>query len=450
MASPSIFYYAFDQVGLAGVTGAAGSLISQILDPCLINGFNQRTVTGISYDSATGLATATTSVAHGMQFNDVAEFSGADQAGFNGKARIVATPSTTQIVYKPASAPGASAATGASLSVKRAAAGWTKTWSGTNQAAYKHAASLSQGTLFVDDAAGSSQGARNALARGFEAFSGGVGTRGFPTPTQMSEGEYIRKSSTLDAVARPWELVAINDDGEGGGPFIYLFIDWSATTRASAIFSTFMFGDFKSFRPGDVYPCLIAGCAAAAPADTKANAVWTARRPFNAFIQNNGVYLSGQGAFGAANPGCYLMRDYAGTINDPVGICVNASDLAVGYSDPGTAGGTNRVAAGMPVGTGFFPYPAVIDGGFLFSKILIVEQTVNPAGSTPRGFLPGVLAPCHDRPGSNAGRAWTGLAGYDGHYFGSFAIGSQAVSNSTVGTGYEGRVLVNLTGKTNG
>jgi hypothetical protein len=107
------------------------------------------------------------------------------------------------------------------------AAGWTKSFSTTNKAAYRQNATGANNTaapmyLYVDDTGPGAGAAREARACGFETMSAitPTGTGQFPTAALSTIGVgtvVIRKSVSADAVARPWTIVA-------NGQTIYLFM----------------------------------------------------------------------------------------------------------------------------------------------------------------------------------------------------------------------------------
>jgi hypothetical protein len=95
----------------------------------------------------------------------------------------------------------------------KAAAGWTKAFSGTNQAVYRmNAVSGAGHYLHVNDSSpNTSAVGREARARGWVTSTGlGTGTEAFPTVAQIADtaGPMIRKSVSADAVARAWRVYA--------------------------------------------------------------------------------------------------------------------------------------------------------------------------------------------------------------------------------------------------
>lgn len=156
------FFYKSTDTGAPTETGQAGSRIA-LLDALLINGYNLRSVSGITRSGAT--ATATTTVAHGYSVGDTVLIEGASQSDYNGNA-VITSLTTTTFSYAVANSP-VTPATG-TITVKRAPAGWEKTYSGTNKAVYRPpAAAGTRMYLRIDDSgAVGGQGARTCWVRG--------------------------------------------------------------------------------------------------------------------------------------------------------------------------------------------------------------------------------------------------------------------------------------------
>lgn len=147
----------------------------------------------------------------------------------------------------------------------KASAGWTKPFTGTNQAVYRQPAG-SRFYLQVDDSGPGAGGAREARSLGFEAMTAyNVGSGQFPTVAQIASGAVIRKSLTLDATARPW--IAFADDRT-----LYLF---TLSGDTALNYHGFSFGDFYSFLVGDAYKCLIMGGSAEASSTVAVSAFGT-------------------------------------------------------------------------------------------------------------------------------------------------------------------------------
>lgn len=134
MSTP-IFYHS-DMPGFpAGVTTIAGGAIA-VLDACLVDGANLTNVMVIT--QAAGVATATTTSNHNFAVGDRVLVSGASPAAYNGLHKVTAKTSTTFAFAVDAAT--ASPATG-TIEAKHPGAGWSKTFTDTNVAAYRSATS---------------------------------------------------------------------------------------------------------------------------------------------------------------------------------------------------------------------------------------------------------------------------------------------------------------------
>lgn len=143
----------------------------------------------------------------------------------------------------------------------KTAAGWSTAYTASNKRAYRMGTTGNTGFyLNVDDSGGGSGGAREAFMTGYQTMSDlATGTGQFPTSAQITLGSapigalVCRKSTTADATARKWYLVA--DES-----CFHLFVetgDFSVNPRCVLGFS---FGDFYSMNgTSDLYRCMIIG-----------------------------------------------------------------------------------------------------------------------------------------------------------------------------------------------
>lgn len=352
------------------LAGAAGYLIS-VLDACLVNGYNSKTIT-ITRDGTT--ATATSS-AHGFSTGQCLLIAGADQADYNGEFYITVTGDNT-FTFTVANSP-ATPATG-TITAKIAPAGWTKSYSGTNKAAYRMLAG-NQRYLRVDDT-----GTTSARVVGYESMTGvDTGTNAFPTDIQVSGGLYINKSSVADTSSRAWIIVATDR-------LAHIFINAGPT--AGLICGTQSFGDIKSFAAGDQYQTVL-----------------IAQTSYSASAVGSYQALHAQCAYGATVAGHYIARAYT-----QVG-----SSLVFGKH---TDGAKITSPTGNIGGSGL-AYPNPADGGLYMSPLFIHE-----AGSL-RGTLPGVWAPIHQRPVGHLDTV-SGSGDLSGKTFlGLFVSGSSATAS---------------------
>jgi len=75
------------------------------------------------------------------------------------------------------------------------------------------------------------------------------------TPVNSCGTQYFKKSSTTNATARPWVMVA-------DGKTFYLGTDWNSSGNYDFVSA----GDFASFVAGDAFPARLQGLVAPAPA----------------------------------------------------------------------------------------------------------------------------------------------------------------------------------------
>jgi len=232
----------------------------------------------------------------------------------------------------------------------KSSAGWTKAWAGTNLATYQQGAGTNGFFLAVDDT-----NAQNSRLRLFEtAQATGVasasGTNATPTDTQVSGGLYAYKSLVADGTARPWTLFTNNK-------IIYFFWQYSGvTTTQQGIF----FGDFVSYKYGDVYGTILVSNTAASATGTSIKI---------------GVC---SGSFTTVDAGWCVPRAWhqlAGAIQ-----MSRCSDAFRSFN--ATEFGSNGET-----------YPSPVTSGITLAPIWIGES-----GSGVRGHLSGLWAPMHARP----------------------------------------------------
>lgn len=333
--------------GAPALNGVAGSLVT-LLDACLKDGFNAKTVSSATQTG--GTATITTSAAHGYGMNDVIALSGANEPAWNGEFRVltVATNSFTVAIDS-----GAAATATGTMSVKIAPLGWTKSFSGTNKAAYLPQSQFVQCLLRVldDSTVPTSASGRWAKLRGYESMTDvDTGSGLFPTAAQVTNGLSAMKSGTSDSTARAWWLA-----GDGG--LFYMGVFWLA--GQSTVAAGIAFGDANSLKSGDAYSSILIGT----DSDTL---------PTNVADNNN---FSTLGAYNATQAGKYLARNYTQL----------GGAIAFGMM------GDNGVSTTLG-GSGFV-FPNLPDNGLLYAPVSVVE-----ANGLRSRELPGLYQPLHPTP----------------------------------------------------
>lgn len=262
---PLIKAFHADQTGAPTLNGTVGSLIA-VLDAVLVDGYNQVNVASIVRVGTT--VTVTTSTPHGYNnpvttyweapgVNNIARIAGANETQYNGDWAITYV-SASVFTFQIATAP-ATPATG-SITTKRAPAGFTKPYSGTNKGVYRSADVTSrQHYLQVTDIADcpNGQGARYGGWRGFESMSS-MDLGNYPFPTILAAGtfgQYITKSSTLDATARMWSIYS---DGKTFFLVVHADQTTSSPTNYYAYSGLWGFGDILTTAP-DAYGTIVVG-----------------------------------------------------------------------------------------------------------------------------------------------------------------------------------------------
>ena len=247
----------------------------------------------------------------------------------------------------------------------KASLGWSRAYTGTNLRSYRMAAG-SQSYLAIDDV-----GTTTCRVRGFRTMTAAGpavanGSNPWPSEAQVAGGCYWIKSTTADAVARPWVLIS-------NGTIIYIWVDNGST----GIGSIHAFGDMSSYNLTDTNPCILISMIS----DLKS------RFPQVSSINTTCTVYSH-----------LLATKYDGlTQSQPFGkIPMKGMH---GLNDLGAAAGV------------FLQYPDPVNGGLILTPIYI-HETAGAAQGVLRGQLPGVQAPCSAMPFTNLDTV-TGTAGTD-------------------------------------
>lgn len=240
-----ICYFTSADTGAPTLNNANGSMVD-VLDACLINGYNSKSVTSIVV--ASNVATVTVS-AHGFLggTGKTVDIAGATPSGLNGRKKITVTGSNTFTFAT--SGISDQTATG-TITVKRSPLGWTKLYTATGKAVYQRSDPAATTMLLrIDDTGAGVASVTNARARMVESASDiDTLTALAPTDAQLSGGQYWSKGAN-SSTAKSWALI-------GDGRTIYFCTD--NTSAAGALFPN-GFGDIASDKAGDAYACFLAG-----------------------------------------------------------------------------------------------------------------------------------------------------------------------------------------------
>lgn len=280
----------------------------------------------------------------------------------------------------------------------KTAAGWSINQTTTNKRGYKQGAGGSHPTgvcMYIDDTASGSGGAREARVCGFDAMTAitPVGTGQFPTSSQSAIGTgqlIIRKSTTTDATARKWWLVA-------DAWTVYLFVDTGDDTPPWTTGFGFVFGDFESYKTGDAYCQIIIARAREQNTDggTEALSAWGWGR--NNYDQNSNIQ------------GHYCNRHWNQlAVSVPCGKMANLG--LQGYSQWAGNNGLGSTGEEGNIANGYnqnypssFAYPNPVDGALWMAPIYINQNGI-------RGYLKGLWVPQHHLP-LNPGDTFTAASG---------------------------------------
>jgi hypothetical protein len=291
----------------------------------------------------------------------------------------------TVTIYRSsdASAPALSGTAGALITVLDAilvngygtqpAAGWAKSFSGTNQATYRPGAGT-QFYLNVNDAAPVT--AKEARVWGSETASAVlVGTNLFPTAAQQANGLFARKSNTADATARTWIVAADNRT-------MYMFV---LTADLAGCYLAWTFGDTVKLGT-DSYNCHLIARVSENSAVTTISVETFSRLEVN---------------LTTTSPGHYLARAYTGVLGA----------LLYGmHTDYIKSGGAAQMGSGTTLA---MQYLNGIDGGLYIAPFWLNETGTN----TVRGRLRGLWMFCHNASSVNDADTFSGSGALAGRTF---------------------------------
>lgn len=301
---------------------------------------------------------------------------------------------TVRVYYSTdASAPVLSGQAGALVGVldaclvngygSKSAAGWTIPYTGTNLRSYKTGRSGWNAYLYINDTS-----TYDATCRGYSNMTSATdsGTNPFPPPTAVANNlsgglvtqlAYIPKSSTADATARPWVLIA--------DPYtFYLFVETGYLASAGVGYKAFGFGEFYSYTPSDTNNFFISSCQTASSSNGYSilgmvNPTATAINlaTINAYNFNQGLYGN-------------VFSEWLALPHSGQGAAIAVTKVVNSLLTPST--GLNYFAMGTVAP--FINQPNPADGTILYSPVQLLEN--DAAGlcqNTLRGHLRGLWAP---------------------------------------------------------
>ena len=343
--SNQVRYYHSGMANAPVLSGTAGALIS-VLDACLVDGWDVRTINTLTVTD--GIAVATISAGHSYGEGDVIRVAGATPAKLNSDWRLASvTASTVTFSVEGVGIPDG-AATG-TITALRAPARWQKVFAdGTTRAAYRSLdyAAHNGLILYVDDT-----GTTTARARGYESMTDiDTGAGPFPTDAQISGGYWWAKSEAAGATARPWYVAA-----DARRVVIAPRYHGSYSNDAPGC----CFGRLAGTSPGDTWATAISGATSSASALNSS--------PAAQVIYGLLVYLS-------AGQAAYVARGASGA--------AQSLECASLLRAKGNTGSSSYANVGAGAGAVLVAGPAVIAEGATTDLV-------------PRGHMPGPLHLCH-------------------------------------------------------
>jgi len=277
----------------------------------------------------------------------------------------------------------------------KTALGWGSPFTATNKAVYR-APNGVRHYLDVDDSGPDATAlGRNARIRGYETMTAvGTGTGPFPTVAQAATPVVV-KSSTADAVARPWLLI-------GDDKTFYFFCSVALTNPP--VLSTHSwntvshFGEFQSLLTGDNYRTILGFPSTTTAATTDSTTA-----------------VSHSTSIAAATPTRALSpRSYIGT-----GSAIWAGLIA-----------NVAIASGVNTMQGVLPFPNAVDGGVYLNACLVGENGNGASSaltSSFRGRTRGLFQLAHIASAMNDQDTFSGTSDFAGRTFAVLKLGSAAI-----------------------
>ena len=242
----------------------------------------------------------------------------------------------------------------------KAAAGWTKPYTGTNVAAFRQGAGSNGMYLRIDDTS-TATSHRHAVVVGYESMTDvNTGTpTSFPTTAQEATGLRWMTHYGSGSVANPRRWFVIADE-----MFFWLLINTYPENgdAGNHYQEAYCFGDIIPYKPGDTTHTVILGQRSGQ------NAQFTQSQPWFGSNVDSYPFGSSHGFFIARSCTSFGGPIYAGW----------HSDHQKGSSS---------------FGSGQLSYPHQPDGGLYLAPVWVHEYQVAPYNV--RGVVPGLWVPCH-------------------------------------------------------
>lgn len=399
MAHP-VKFFTNTQQGAPQLTNDWGALTT-MLDACLVNGFNLKSVTNITRDG--NVATVNISTGHQYQVNQVLLMDGATQPEYNGEVRVLSVTSNSY-TYAVTGTP-ATPATG-TITAKAAPLGFEIAFTGANKRAYRSKNPMSNRPyLRVDDSqhplynAAYAKKGKVTMAEGMSDIDTFVGARAPYDPAAPTKNEATTGSGTgvVDGWYKWYYAKAPNSPDTN--PPATKNRQWTIVgdDRGFYLFNESMdnggiggkcFTDFESYRSADGFNTLLGAQDVYSAASTTASGA-----------QGDGYNSSDWGSRFIRSQdelGKVLMRSYL-----QIGENVRASFTSLNTNNGVTVSGLS---------TGI-SWPNGPDFSLILHPVLLKE------GAHLRGKIPGLFWVHNDSPNFNHLDTITGVTGYPGRTF---------------------------------
>lgn len=368
--------------GAPSLTGQAGSLIS-VLNACLVDGFNLLTLDSLVV--ASNVATGTKN-GHGYKQYQIIEIAGAAPSSLNGKWRVTSVTSNT-FTFTTAGISNQTA-TG-TITAKTASAGWAAPFTGTNTAVYNSQSAQRSGNhgVRVTDT-----GTTTATCLAAEEWTD------INTSVNNIQTFYVAKSSTADATARGWTIVA--DDRT-----IYI-----GTSKTGGMRELLTWGDFLSIVAAD-------GHAFHVRAPSAANASTLGYRTSLGHVMPVPTDCTGfsardysQGVGASANKVYSLVGAAHSMSLDASTFTYSDGNQTKSFAFSGGSYGTSQSGATISYSTYSVSAPSPADGGIHFVPVYLFEYSPSSAARL-RGTVRGLLHIIETRPLTSDVIVLPGLSG---------------------------------------
>lgn len=393
------------------LSGAAGTLRA-ILDACLVDGFDVKTVNDITISG--DVATVNISSGHVFTPLDVIRIEGATPAALNNDWRVVSA-NGSQLTFDVSGTGLTNGTATGTITAKRAPAGWSKAFAAGDTVVYRTAGTLpDRMDVRIDDTGTTS--ARIKCFNEATGLSSGVGE--FPTEAERAGGLHLCKSTAATTAVRYWAIFA--DD-----KFCYFFSDIANLGAASCAGAAF--GLSAPLLPGgQSTPFLEASRAAA-----------TNSSSYDAFCFPAVYVASAQATY----------AHYVNYVTAYVGRGIDGSDgsLPAYKSNLGASPLVGLLESGYPA---LFSFPDPATNALLCTPTYVLSWSKSMSqNSILRAKLPGFFAPLHQAPLPDLATA-TGVVGVASGTLKAKTMRSYGISNtgSAAGAPYICQALFDVIG----